>query len=99
MQVSNIVDWTQVGELKRVMGEASASVTGRPMSVSASGPGVDAMEPEVCLDVIEWVQARRCPAHLERMMAWEARVGTLAIGITTGGDPNVTGLAMTMTAV
>lgn len=72
---SFIIDYTRVGELRRVMAEASASVVGRPMAVSATGAGVDEMDPEVQLDFIAWVQAPRSAGYLRRMKAWEARVG------------------------
>lgn len=72
---SFIIDYTRVEELKRVMAEASAAVVGRPMAVSASGPGIDEMAPEIRLDFDAWVQAPRCPAYVKRMKAWEARVG------------------------
>lgn len=75
MHDSFIIDYTRVGELRRVMGEVSAAVIGRPMAVSASGPGVDEMVPEVRLDFIQWFQAPRSPAYLRRMKAWEARTG------------------------
>lgn len=81
---SFIIDYTRVGELKRVMAEASAAVVGRPMAVSASSPGLDEMDAELRLDFIEWLQAPRCPAYLRRMKAWEARVGREVIPYRLG---------------
>lgn len=72
---SFIIDYTRVGELKRVMADASAAVVGRPMPVSASSPGIDEMEPAVRADFEAWVQVPRSPAYLRRMKAWETRVG------------------------
>lgn len=72
---SFIIDYTRVTELKRVMADASAAVVGRPMAVSASGPGVDEMEPAVRADFETWVQVPRSHAYLRRMKAWESRVG------------------------
>ncbi len=72
---SFIIDYTRVRELKQAMAEASAAVVGRPMAVSASGPGVDEIEPDFRLDFVGWVQVPRCPAYRRRMSAWEARVG------------------------
>ncbi len=72
---SFIIDYTRVTELKRVMQEASAAVVGRAMAVSASGPGLDEMDPAVRLDFEAWTQTSRCHGYLGRMKAWEARVG------------------------
>jgi hypothetical protein len=72
---SFIIDYTRVTELKRVMQEASAAVVGRAMAVSASGPGLDEMDPAVRLDFETWTQTSRSPGYLRRMKAWEARVG------------------------
>jgi hypothetical protein len=69
------IDYTRVGELKQVMADASTAVVGRPMAVSASGLGVDEIEPDFRLDFVEWIQAPRCPAYRRRMSAWEARIG------------------------
>jgi len=72
---SFIINYTRVGELKRVMAKVSAAVVGRPRAVSASGHGVDQKEPEVRLDFVAWVQAPRSAACQRRMQAWEERVG------------------------
>lgn len=45
------------------------------MAVSASGPGLDEMDPAVRLDFETWTQTSRSPGYLGRMKAWEARVG------------------------
>ena len=72
---SFIIDYTRVMELKRVMQEAAAAVVGQAMAVSASGPGLDEMDPAVRLDFETWTQNSRSPGYLRRMKAWEARVG------------------------
>jgi hypothetical protein len=72
---SFIIDYTRVTELKRVMQEAAAAVVGQAMAVSASGPGLDEMDPAVRLDFETWTQTSRCHGYLSRMKAWEARVG------------------------
>lgn len=72
---SFIIDYTRVGELKRVMADASAALVGRPLAVSEASPGVDEMDPEVRLDFEAWTQAPRCAGYLRRMKAWESRVG------------------------
>ncbi|MEI6797609.1 MAG: hypothetical protein WCO04_00140 [Pseudomonadota bacterium] len=72
---SFFIDYTRVGELKQVMAEASTAVVGRPMAVSASGLGVDEVEPDFRLDFVGWAQLPRSPAYLRRMSAWEARLG------------------------
>lgn len=81
---SFIIDYTRAGELKRVMAEASAAVVGRAMPISASAVGLDEMEPAVRLDFETWVQVPRCPAYLQRMRAWEARVGREIIPYRVG---------------
>ncbi len=70
-----IIDYTRVTELKRVMQEASAAVSGRAMAVSASGPGLDEMDPAVRLDFETWTQTSRSLGYLGKIKAWEARVG------------------------
>jgi nucleoid-associated protein YejK len=72
---SFIIDYTRVGELKRVMAEASWAVTGRELAVSASGWGVDEMEAAVRADFVSWAQTPRSSGYLQRLKGWEARAG------------------------
>lgn len=81
---SFIIDYTRVGELKRVMAEASEAVIGRPMAVSASDWGLDEMDADVRLDFVAWVQAPRSLAYLRRMQNWEAKVGREVVPYRVG---------------
>jgi hypothetical protein len=72
---SFIIDYTRVGELKRVMAEASAAVVGQAMAVSATALGVDEVGPDILLDFVTWTQTPRSAGYLQRMKAWEVRVG------------------------
>ena len=72
---SFIIDYTRVGEMKQVMGEASKAVTGLKLAVSASGIGLDEMQAEARADFVSWVQAPRSSGYLRRLKDWEGRVG------------------------
>jgi len=70
---SCIVDYTRVGELKRIMADASEAVVGRPLPVSANGVGLDEIEPDKVEDLKAWRDERviRCDGYRERLGEWE----------------------------
>ncbi len=72
---SFIVDYARVGELKRVMVDASEAVVGRPLPVSASGVGLDEVEPEQREDLKKWREERvvRTAGYQARLAAWRAQ--------------------------
>lgn len=72
---SCIVDYTRAGELRQVMADASAAVVGRALPVSASGVGLDEVEPDQRDDLKAWCEERvvRCDGYRERLAAWQNR--------------------------
>lgn len=52
VHASFIIDYTRVGELKRVMAAASAEVAGVALPVSAKALGLDEMEAEHRVDYV-----------------------------------------------
>jgi hypothetical protein len=72
---SCIVDYTRAGELRQVMADASAAVVGRALPVSASGVGLDEVEPDQRADLKTWRDDRvvRCDGYRERLAAWQNR--------------------------
>jgi len=76
---SFIIDYTRVGELKRVMAEASEAVVGRPLPVSTDALGLDEIEAEHRADFIAWRQAPRSEGYMARMKGWEDRAGEVVV--------------------
>lgn len=78
---SFIVDYSRMGELKRVMAEASEAVVGKPMPVSWGGVGLDEVEPDQREDLKQWREKRvvRSEGYLARMKAWKLEIPELAI--------------------
>lgn len=73
---SFIVDYTRVGELRAVMGEASKAVVGRSLPSSSVGIGLDEIDADKRADLKEWRDERviRCDGYLARKAAWENRM-------------------------
>lgn len=78
---SFIVDYTRVGELKRVMAEASEAVVGKPLPVSWAGVGLDEVDADQQEDLRKWREDRvvRSPGYLARLAAWPLERGELAV--------------------
>lgn len=76
---SFIIDYTRVGELKRVMAEASEAVVGRPLPVSTDALGLDEIEADHRADFIAWRQAPRSEGYMSRMEGWEDRAGGVVV--------------------
>lgn len=85
---SFIVDYSRVGELKRVMAEASEGVVGKPLPVSWGGVGLDEVERDQRADLMQWREESvvRSEGYLARMQAWRPKVPEPAIvdGATFG---------------
>jgi hypothetical protein len=76
---SFIVDYTRVGELKRVMADASKEVVGRALPVSAKALGLDEMEVAYRTDYVAWFQTPRTLGFIERMKDWEDKTGAIVV--------------------
>jgi len=76
---SFIIDYTRVGELKRVMAAASEQVAGVALPVSAKALGLDEMEADDRLDFVEWYQIPRTLGYLGRLKGWEERTGLTVV--------------------
>lgn len=74
---SFIIDYSRVGELKRVMADASREVVGRELPVSFVGLGLDEVDDKMREDLKSWRDERveRCDGYLARKSAWEKRTG------------------------
>ncbi|NIZ63510.1 hypothetical protein DL239_21370, partial [Sedimentitalea sp. CY04] len=82
---SYIVDCNHVGELRRVMADASEAVVGRPLKSSVNIPGREEFEPvdEAALKKhiheLEWAAHERvepaCEGYVERVLAYMAKTG------------------------
>ncbi|WP_171167018.1 hypothetical protein [Ruegeria sp. HKCCA0370] len=75
---SFIIDYTRVGELKRVMAEASAEVAGAPLPTSNKFYGLDEQaDPNAdhVKDYVIWRQTARSEAYLQRLAEHERRTG------------------------
>jgi hypothetical protein len=70
---SFIVDYSRVGELKRVMAEASEAVVGKPLPVSSGGVGLDEVDPDEGEDLRQWREERidRSEGYLARNTSWK----------------------------
>jgi hypothetical protein len=78
---SFIVDYSRVGELKRVMAEASEAVVGKPLPVSWGGLGLDEVECDQLEDLKQWREQSivRSEGYLARMKAWRLEMPEPAI--------------------
>ncbi|SFU22051.1 hypothetical protein, partial [Sedimentitalea nanhaiensis] len=75
---SCIVDYTRVGELKRVMAEASEAVAGRALPIANQFYGLDEQQDptaDFVRDYIVWRQTARSDGYLRRLAYHEARAG------------------------
>ncbi len=75
---SFIVDYTRVGELKRVMAEASTGVAGAPLPTSNKFYGLDEQPDPNADHVKDYIicrQTARSEAYLQRLAEHERRTG------------------------
>ncbi len=75
---SCIIDYTRVGELKRVMAEASEAVVGRALPTANQFYGLDEQQDptaDFVRDYIVWRQTARSDGYLRRLADHEARTG------------------------
>jgi len=79
---SFIVDYTRVGELRRVMSEASEAVVGRPLPVFSEGMGLDEIDADKRGDLKAWMDARmvRCEGYLARKAGRLEQLGIPRVG-------------------
>jgi hypothetical protein len=86
---SFIIDYTRVGELKRVMGMASKWVVGIALGVDANGGGVDSYAKagarDVMLDFQLWRETPRGDGYLGRLKRWEERTAREVVPYGRGG--------------
>jgi len=81
---SFIVEYTRVGELRAVMGQASEAVVGRPLPSDSDGVGLDEIDADKREDLKERRDERviRCEGYLARKTAWEERMGRPVSGLS-----------------
>ena len=74
---SYLIDFTRVGELKRVMAEASEAVAGAALPTANQFFGLDEQDPtaEHVRDYVIWRQTPRSEGYLQRMAEHEQRTG------------------------
>jgi hypothetical protein len=74
---SYIIDYTRVGELKRVMAEASETVIGTVLPTANQFFGLDEVDPEAehVRDYVIWRQTARSEGYLRRLAEHERRTG------------------------
>ncbi len=75
---SYIIDYTRVGELKRVMAEASEEVAGAPLPTSNQFYGLDEQadaNADHVKDYVIWRQTVRSEGYLQRLAEHERRTG------------------------
>lgn len=74
---SYLIDFTRVGELKRVMAEASEAVAGAALPTANQFFGLDEQDPtaEHVRDYVIWRQTPRSEGYLRRMAEHEQRTG------------------------
>ncbi|MBY6059761.1 hypothetical protein, partial [Leisingera daeponensis] len=74
---SYLIDYTRVGELKRVMEEASQNVIGVALPVDHQLFGLDEVDPDAehIQDYVIWRQTPRSEGYLKRMAEHEQRTG------------------------
>lgn len=80
---SFVVDYTRVGELRRVMAEASEAVVGRPLPSASVGMGLDEIDTDKRDDLKAWREERivRCNGYLARKAAWEERMARVVTAL------------------
>lgn len=74
---SYLIDYTRVGELKRVMAQASEAVAGAALPTANQFFGLDEVDPEAehVQDYIVWRQTARSEGYLQRLAEHEQRTG------------------------
>lgn len=83
---SFIIDYTHVGDLKRIMGLAALHVVGKPLAIEAIGLGLDEIsdDPAVVLDYQTWRETPRGRGYLGRLSRWEDRKSREAVPYGVG---------------
>lgn len=83
---SFIIDYTHVGDLKRIMGLAARNVVGRALALDANGLGLDEISDDraVVLDYQTWRETPRGSGYRERLSRWEGRKGKEVVPYSPG---------------